>query len=292
MTPHHRSLSGPCGERGTKLINFKKRRIVSYNSSLYLGLFWAIALGVVCSLLAYFGTNQLAQKAVNDYYNTEDNREEREQAYFSSLQNFCRDNNISVEDTEEIAKWTDDNRYVYLLLYKDDEIYFSSDMSEDDPEDGEGSSFMGGVVSFPNREDLVAAAKKDDLYELVLTDGSLFASVAEFTNYLYLDLANLMSLIVAVMVFGFFLIVYVSRIISRIKKLERDVAAVSAGETSHTINCYGRDEIAMLSANVDNMRISIIDKLNKEREIKEANNELITSISHDLRTPLTVLIGT
>ena len=39
------------------------------------------------------------------------------------------------------------------------------------------------------------------------------------------------------------------------------------------------------------MRISIIDKLNKEREIKEANNELITSISHDLRTPLTVLIG-
>jgi signal transduction histidine kinase len=95
----------------------------------------------------------------------------------------------------------------------------------------------------------------------------------------------------AVMIFGIFLIIYVSRIISRIKKLERDVAIVSGGETSHIISNNGRDEIATLSENVEAMRISIIDKLNKEREIKEANNELITSISHDLRTPLTVLIG-
>jgi hypothetical protein len=84
---------------------------------------------------------------------------------------------------------------------------------------------------------------------------------------------------------------YVSRIISRIKKLERDVAIVSGGEMTHTISGNGRDEIAVLSENVEDMRQSIIDKLNKERQIKEANNELVTSISHDLRTPLTVLMG-
>ena len=266
------------------MIDLKKRLMSFGYSSLYLGLFVTIAIGLVFSLLTYSGIRKLSRKTINEYYNAEENRSEREESYFNSLQNFCTVNGISGEDTDKIAHWTDDNRYVYLLLYKDDEIYFSSEISEDE-------SFMGGIVSFPSREELVNAAEKNDMYELVLTDCSLFASVAEFTDYLYLDLAHLVSLMAAVLVFGIFLIGYVGRIISRIKRLERDVAVVSAGEMTHTISSNGRDEISILSENVEDMRISIIDKLNKEREIKEANNELVTSISHDLRTPLTVLIG-
>lgn len=261
-----------------------KRRVSSFGySSLYLGLFVTIAIGLICSIITYSGTRRLARVIINENYNNEENRLEREEAYFNSLQNFCLVNEISGEDTDKIAQWTEDNRYVYLLLYKDDEVYFSSDLNKE--------SFMGGIVSFPSRDELVAAAEKNDMYELSLTDCSLFASVAEFTDYLYLDLSHLLSLMVAVMVFGIFLIMYVSRIISRIKKLERDVAIVSGGEMTHTISGNGRDEIAVLSENVEDMRQSIIDKLNKERQIKEANNELVTSISHDLRTPLTVLMG-
>ena len=226
----------------------------------------------------------MSAQIITEHYNTEKNRLEREESYFNSLQSFCSSNNISGNDTEKIALWTEENRYVYLLLYKDDEVYFSSEITADE-------SFMGGIVSFPSRDELVAAAEKNDMYELRLTDCSLFASIAEFTDYLYLDLSHALSLMAAVLIFGVFLIIYVSKIISRIKKLERDVAIVSGGEMSHTISSNGRDEIAILSEYVEDMRHSIIDKLNKERQIKETNNELITSISHDLRTPLTVLIG-
>ncbi len=241
-------------------------------------------------MLTYSFAKELSHAAIDKYYNSEENRLEREGSYINSLQNFCYENKISGEGTEKIAKWTNENRYVYLLIYKDNEVYFSSDMGNKE-EEGANYSFVGGIVSFPNREELVAAAQKNDMYELVLTDGSLFASVAEFTDYLYFDLANLLSLMLAVLVFGTFLIIYVSRIISRVKKLDRDVALVSGGEMSHTISCAGRDELATLSENIEDMRNSIIEKLNNEREIKEANNELVTSISHDLRTPLTVLLG-
>ena len=78
--------------------------MVSYDSSLYLGLFFTIALGVVFALFAYGGTKQLAQKAIDEYYNTEEHREERKQAYFSSLQNYCYTNDISGEDTDKIAE--------------------------------------------------------------------------------------------------------------------------------------------------------------------------------------------
>ena len=192
------------------MIDFKKYSAVFGFNSLYLGLFVTIAIGLVCSLFTYGGTKKLARETINDYYNTEENRLEREEAYFNSLQSFCHTNGISGEDTERIAEWTNDNRYVYLLLYKDDEVYFSSEIDNDE-------DFMGGIVSFPSRDELVAAAEKNDMYELVLTDCSLFANVAEFTDYLYLDLSHLLSLMAAVLIFGICLIIYVSRIISRIK---------------------------------------------------------------------------
>jgi signal transduction histidine kinase len=53
----------------------------------------------------------------------------------------------------------------------------------------------------------------------------------------------------------------------------------------------GYDEISRLSVNVENMRKSILYNLEKEREARDANTELITAMSHDVRTPLTVLLG-
>ena len=117
------------------------------------------------------------------------------------------------------------------------------------------------------------------------------AAYVDSTELLYYDLANVFALVIGVVVLALSLIFYVSRIIARIKKLEYDVAKVSAGDMAHVISSDGRDEIATLSSNVENMRISIIDKLRLEREAINANNELITSMSHDIRTPLTVLLG-
>ncbi|MDG0810403.1 sensor histidine kinase [Cohnella rhizosphaerae] len=46
-----------------------------------------------------------------------------------------------------------------------------------------------------------------------------------------------------------------------------------------------------MAQSIDEMRKSFIDRLNSEERMRLANRELITSISHDLRTPLTILLG-
>ena len=51
------------------------------------------------------------------------------------------------------------------------------------------------------------------------------------------------------------------------------------------------DEIGQLALDVDAMRLSIIDKLQREEDAWKANSQLITAISHDVRTPLTALMG-
>jgi signal transduction histidine kinase len=59
----------------------------------------------------------------------------------------------------------------------------------------------------------------------------------------------------------------------------------------HAISATGNDELTTLSQNVENMRESMLVNISKEREARAANTELITSMSHDIRTPLTVLLG-
>ena len=262
----------------------KKRR------TLYLGLIGIIIFGALFSAFVYIGARATANFFINRYYVTEEGKAEREEAFLESLQRFCDTRKLSSNDTDEIKKWARDNRYVYLLVYKDDQLFFASEIN--DGIKGEGDySFIGDIVSHPDREELLATAEKNGLHELKVSDGLLFASVTEFTEHLYYDLANIGALILAVCILALLLIMYVSGIISRIQKLENDVAIVTAGDMSHSISSDGTDEISTLSDNVENMRISIIDKLRKEREARDANNELITSMSHDIRTPLTVLLG-
>ena len=258
--------------------------------SLYLGLIGVIVVGVLFSIVTYVCVRATANFFINRYYVTDEGKAEREEAFLSSLQRFCDTKELSSGDTDEIKKWARENRYVYLLVYKDDQLFFASDLNNGIKVDGD-YSFIGDIVSHPDREELIATAAKNGLHELKVSDGLLFASVAEFTELLYYDLANIGSLIFAVFMLALFLILYVSGIISRIKKLESDVAIVTAGDMAHVISSDGNDEISTLSDNVENMRISIIDKLRKEREARDANNELVTSMSHDIRTPLTVLLG-
>ena len=299
--------------------------------SLYIRLLLVIIFGVIASAVAFILVRQAGLYYINNYYVSEENREMREAEYIADLRSYITHNGISSDDTDMIARWSQGNRYVYLLVYKNDELFFSSDMlpekpedkptddetdepeqppdsdeptdenpdapsdeedkNQDKPNDGDGSFGSGITVDFPSREELKKYAEENDLYELEMSDGILFASVAEFTEYLYYDIANIASLIISTIALAIILVNYFRRIISRIKKLEQSVMLVAEGDINHKIKSSGYDEIARLSGNVENMRCTILESIEDERRARRANTELITAMSHDIRTPLTVLLG-
>ncbi len=53
----------------------------------------------------------------------------------------------------------------------------------------------------------------------------------------------------------------------------------------------GKDELSELAAGIDEMRCSIVKHQRAEDEIRSANSQLVTAMSHDLRTPLTSLLA-
>lgn len=296
----------------------KKDRIREITHSLYIRLVLVILFSTLVGGMIYIVTRSLSNYYINNVYISSENKELREKGYISSLQSYVNANNISSNDTDVIARWAKNNRYVYLLIYKNNELFFSSDMlPEQNEKPGGDGTTQGGegtedntqedsqkpsgtpddiygsgiTVNYPTREELKKYAEENDLYELELSDGMLFASVAEFTEYFYYDVANIFSLFIAMVIMAVILIYYFSSIISRVKRLDRNVMVVAGGDINSPIPSDGYDEIARLSTNVENMRCAILESIQEEREARRANTELITAMSHDIRTPLTVLLG-
>ena len=63
------------------------------------------------------------------------------------------------------------------------------------------------------------------------------------------------------------------------------------GDLEHPITVKGKDEIGVLARNLDEMRRALDENIYREQEGQKANHDLISSISHDLRTPMTTLYG-
>jgi len=66
---------------------------------------------------------------------------------------------------------------------------------------------------------------------------------------------------------------------------------ISKGNLDYRIKKCGDDELAMLADNINNMAKELKTKIDSERKAEKTKNDLITNVSHDLRTPLTSIKG-
>ena len=176
--------------------------------------------------------------------------------------------------------------------------------SPDEDEDGEGDEDskkeeekpdnIGGIITRPTLNDILEQMESITAHKVVNTvdeNESLMVKIYEYEEYFYRDIFNVLSYVLAMIVLAAVIVEHFSRIIARIKKLQSDVREVAGGRLEHPIDATGLDEITQLSYDVDDMRTSMLNNIDKERQVLQMNTELITSMSHDIRTPLTVLMG-
>lgn len=76
-----------------------------------------------------------------------------------------------------------------------------------------------------------------------------------------------------------------------INKVSDAVRDISRGNLDTRLEIEGDNEFSEMALNLNNMASDIAVLMDKERESERTKNELITNIAHDLRTPLTSIIG-
>lgn len=76
-----------------------------------------------------------------------------------------------------------------------------------------------------------------------------------------------------------------------ITRLSSAIQNISEGDLNTVVEVIGDDEFSAMAANLNKMVADIRQLMDKEREAERTKNELITNVAHDLRTPLTSIIG-
>lgn len=76
-----------------------------------------------------------------------------------------------------------------------------------------------------------------------------------------------------------------------IKEIAAGILEISKGNLDYKVPKKGQDELGLLADNINFMSEQLKVQINEERKAEKTKNELITNVSHDLKTPLTSIIG-
>lgn len=261
------------GERG---IGLNKKITCSLSFQLFCGALLSL-LAAAATFLAFFSLGtQILDHTV--YGHSFANKMAEQQ--FTKLQAYVEDEKITVKNLYRINAWCSRGDKIYLTLYYNDRILFESSETSYNENQLDSDQFS------PELENT------DCEYTLRLSDGlCLRAFLYYYTGDAFYFWAAALAGILAFFAFSLCFISLVHRKISYIKHLKHELDILAGGDISYQVSIRGKDELSELASGIDQMRCSILAHQISEEQIRSANSQLVTAMSHDLRTPLTSLLA-
>lgn len=101
----------------------------------------------------------------------------------------------------------------------------------------------------------------------------------------------ILFLFVGIVAFAITLIILERKRNNYIEDIYLGIERISKGDLTKKLSSVGEDELSMMAFNINIMQDTINKLILSEKNSEKTKNELITNIAHDLRTPLTSIIG-
>ena len=249
-----------------------------------------VQLGALCLALAVFLMGMVVGRwLLNTQYLNEEAVLAREHKLVQDLEAYVRRYGLASTDAQALEAWARGHQYVYLALYKGETPVLETDGYDTDLR--QAGSSQQELLATNNTAETALTPDEDGYYPLAFSDGTFRVSIVEFSETPYYDLAVILSLAAACMTLIAVSTVYHRSVTRSIIRLSREVQWVEQGNREAFIHSDRGDELGDLARAVERMRQAIIQRMQSEQDAWSANSGLITAISHDIRTPLTSLMG-
>ena len=128
-------------------------------------------------------------------------------------------------------------------------------------------------------------------FTLEFKNGSALVMLYFYHDTMFLYPYALFCSIVSGLLFLIVILSFISQKMKQIFQIKNGILQMASGNLKTALPQYSKDEIGILAAELDKLRITLDDTIRQEQESRQANQDLITAMSHDLRTPLTILTG-
>ncbi len=188
----------------------------------------------------------------------------------------------------------------YLIVRKGDQIVFQGSEAENadsvveelpeygssDP-DAENALYLGG--------DAASLVRQIDFLYPDGSEGSAFvvrSALSMVPEVSQLITRMMIGIVVALIVTATFLIWWIYRgIVRPLSKMREAARNIQEGNLDFELKPEADDELGELAESLEDMRKRLKDDANEKVEFDQENKDLISNISHDLRTPVTAIKG-
>lgn len=252
---------------------------------------WVLVICTVASFLisvgAFFGMNYAADHILSNVIYKKETIIEAEKELLDSLIKHLNEERTTITNKDAIRRWISDKKHLMIAVYSP-----SNPHVREEPQAMLYSS-MPDALSMYN---LLQGEYADYWYSsAVASRGDSMRSRVVKVMYFPMYRAKTYMLCAAgalsFMLFVCILYACIRNKTRYIALLSRELQAMEGGDLSAPVTIAGNDEITTLAMDMEEMRKSFIERLGKEEEMTRRSSELLTAMSHDLRTPLTSLIG-
>lgn len=265
--------------KNLKPLRSKKNVFYSLSSRMMFSFLCATLLVLTSFSFLYLNRSAVFEFLMDTFYLSEDYS-----SYVKKLEKQLQDFDLTKENKKVINHIFKENalNHAYVELYDQDGIYFT----DTSPLSNNNLLFL---YSFDDLDVLEAPLYYD--YPIHFKNQSVYLYITSFPMIPFQIPYIILSLLVS---FSFYLIIlqsFIRKRIQSIQNLQEDVFTLAIGDWNHEITVSDKDEIGRLAQDLNQMRIAFLQTMDNEQQARVANKELISSLSHDLRTPLTTLKG-
>ena len=251
----------------------KKKRFLSLSVKPLFVLLLGLVLGVGAALLA----ESVGEAVIERCYLSEAAVLKRTNRAAQELQGYVRQNALTTRNTNALAQWGESRKDYYILLYRDQRQIL---------EIGWWGADIAAVDAYSLKEQ-----GAEVVYPIAFRDGTVYAVIYDNSDSRLYDLTWVVSLLLGCAVLALTLLAYNRRVARKVVAISHEVQSIGEGNLYLQLEPKGSDELAQLTASVEQMRLSLLRKTSEEQRALQQNSDLITAMSHDIRNPLTSLIG-
>lgn len=239
-------------------------------------MFGLLCLGLFAAVVIFLILHFTSQFLLDYYFDNSNYLKQVERERIADLQQYVTKNHVSAMDADKLAEWSGNRDVDYFIISRRRELLFDS-------------SYMARVPIGKTDGDYLHYTWQY-MYTVTFEDGDADVLIYEGFESKYYVIVLIGCILAGVLVLLFILIRGVQKEVRYIQELREEVDLIKGGYLEHSIDVKGQDELAQLAYGLNQMRLSLKETNEREEDMKVAEDELITGMSHDLRTPLTGLM--
>lgn len=255
----------------------------------------AAAVSFAAGAFVFILFTSVSYRGLNKVILSPENLARQEAACAERLQQYITSHHIGMSDIEQLDAWAAEEKNALITIYHGrDIIYYNTEIVIGLPQVQADALHGGEVESNAVYSDAVEADRAEEEaagYDIRLRDGTAYAVLSCYPDtgyYLLSDLAGMAFAVGAALAIFY---TFIRRKVRYITLLESELEILKGGDLTYPISVRGKDELAALAGEMDAMRLAILERQQAKEQAVRANRELVTAMSHDLRTPLTSLLG-